>query len=145
VDDSVAAGATLRAGGKADGPFFPPTVLTGVTTDSPVWREEVFGPVAPVMSFSTTDEAVELANANEYALSVGILGDVGEAMRIADRLVSGKVHINEQTVMDEANAPFGGMKSSGNGSRIGGARANLESFTELQWLTMRPDIAPYPF
>ena len=65
--------------------------------------------------------------------------------RIADRLVSGKVHINEQTVMDEANAPFGGMKSSGNGSRIGGAQANLESFTELQWLTMRPDIAPYPF
>jgi benzaldehyde dehydrogenase (NAD) len=145
VDDSVAAGATLRAGGKAEGPFFPPTVLTGVTPDSPVWRDEVFGPVAPVMSFATTDEAVELANANEYGLSVGILGDVGEAMRIADRLVSGKVHINEQTVMDEANAPFGGMKSSGNGSRIGGAQANLESFTELQWLTMRPDIAPYPF
>ena len=141
----MAAGATLRAGGKAEGPFFPPTVLTGVTPDSPVLRDEVFGPVAPVMSFATTDEAVELANANEYGLSVGILGDVGEAMRIADRLVSGKVHINEQTVMDEANAPFGGMKSSGNGSRIGGAQANLESFTELQWLTMRPDIAPYPF
>ncbi len=145
VDDSVAAGARLVAGGKADGPFYPPTVLTGVDVDSPVWSEEVFGPVAPVMSFSTLDEAVALANANEYGLSVGILGDVGEAMKLADRLVCGKVHINEQTVMDEANAPFGGMKSSGNGSRIGGAQANLESFTELQWLTMRPDIAPYPF
>ena len=76
---------------------------------------------------------------------IGILGDVGLAMTIADQLDSGKVHINEQTVSDEANSPFGGMKNSGNGSRIGGHHANMESFTEIQWLTVRPDIAPYPF
>jgi benzaldehyde dehydrogenase (NAD) len=145
VSEAVAAGASVVAGGSVDGPYYQPTVLVGVAPDSPAWREEIFGPVAPVMTFATVDEAVELANDGEYGLSVGILGDVGEAMRIADRLVSGKVHINEQTVMDEANAPFGGMKSSGNGSRVGGAQANLESFTELQWLTMRPEIAPYPF
>ncbi|MCW2793550.1 MAG: aldehyde dehydrogenase family protein [Nocardioides sp.] len=145
VSDAVAQGASVVAGGSVDGPYYQPTVLTGLTPDNPAWSDEIFGPVAPVMSFSTIDEAVELANANEYGLSVGILGDVGQAMRIADRLVSGKVHINEQTVMDEANAPFGGMKSSGNGSRIGGAQANIESFTEIQWLTMRPEIAPYPF
>lgn len=145
VGDAVARGATVAAGGSVDGRFYQPTVLTDVTVDSPAWQEEIFGPVAPVMRFSTIDEAVELANANQYGLSVGVLGDVGEAMKVADRLVSGKVHINEQTVMDEANAPFGGMKDSGNGSRVGGAAANLESFTEIQWLTMRPDIAPYPF
>jgi benzaldehyde dehydrogenase (NAD) len=97
------------------------------------------------MKFSTVAEAVALANGNEYGLSVGILGDVGMAMAIADQLDSGKVHINEQTVSDEANAPFGGTKSSGNGSRIGGHQANMESFTEIQWLTVRPEIAAYPF
>lgn len=55
------------------------------------------------------------------------------------------IHINEQTVSDEANVPFGGVKDSGNGSRFGGARANLEAFTEIQWLTMCPEIAPDAF
>jgi benzaldehyde dehydrogenase (NAD) len=145
VSEAVAQGASVAAGGSVDGPYYQPTVLVGVTQDNRAWSDEIFGPVAPVMSFATADEAVELANANEYGLSVSILGDVGQAMRIADKLVSGKVHINEMTVMDEANAPFGGMKNSGNGSRIGGAQANIESFTELQWLTVRPEIAPYPF
>ncbi|MCU1532714.1 MAG: aldehyde dehydrogenase family protein [Arthrobacter sp.] len=89
--------------------------------------------------------AVALVNANDYGLSVGILGDVGEAMRIADRTSSGKVHIIEQTVSEEANAPFGGVGASGTGSRFGGAAANIEAFPETQWLTMRPEIAPYPF
>jgi benzaldehyde dehydrogenase (NAD) len=66
-------------------------------------------------------------------------------MRIADTVPSGIVHINEQTVADEANIPFGGVAASGTGSRFGGAAANLEAFTEYQWLTVRPDIAPYPF
>ncbi|WP_028637107.1 benzaldehyde dehydrogenase [Nocardioides sp. URHA0032] len=145
VQDAVQHGARLLAGGTNDGPFYQPTVLADVALDNPAWTEEIFGPVAPVVSFSTLDEAVELVDGTDYALSVGILGDVGEAMRLADRVTSGKVHINEQTVSDEAQAPFGGFKSSGNGSRIGGAQANLESFTEIQWLTMRPDVAPYPF
>jgi benzaldehyde dehydrogenase (NAD) len=145
VQDSVAAGARLAAGGRREGPCYRPTVLTDLGTDNPGWRQEIFGPVAPVMRFRTVDEAVELANASEYGLALSILGDVGEAMRIADRVESGKVHINEQTVDDEANAPFGGVKDSGNGGRLGGATANIEAFTETQWLTVRPDIAPYPF
>lgn len=145
VQDSVQAGARLAAGGTHDGNFYRPTVLADLDVASPAWKDEIFGPVAPVMKFSTVEEAVALANGNEYGLSIGILGDVGMAMIIADQLDSGKVHINEQTVSDEANAPFGGMKSSGNGSRIGGHHANMESFTEIQWLTVRPDIAPYPF
>lgn len=61
------------------------------------------------------------------------------------RLVTGKVHIDEQTVLDEPNVPFGGVKDSGNGSRFGGASANIEAFTETQWVTARPEIASYPF
>ena len=66
-------------------------------------------------------------------------------MKIADRIHSGKIHINEMTVADEANAPFGGVGASGTGSRFGGPAANIEAFTETQWVTVRPDIAPYPF
>lgn len=145
VQDAVQGGARLAAGGTHDGRFYRPTVLADLDVASPAWKDEIFGPVAPVMKFSTVEEAVALANGNEYGLSIGILGDVGLAMTIADQLESGKVHINEQTVSDEANSPFGGMKNSGNGSRIGGHHANMESFTEIQWLTVRPDIAPYPF
>ncbi|MFZ3454555.1 benzaldehyde dehydrogenase [Arthrobacter sp. 7Tela_A1] len=139
------AGAEVAAGGTYENLFYQPTVLTGVTPDNPAWTEEIFGPVAPVLGFSTIDEAIELTNASEYGLSVGVLGDVGLAMEVADRVVSGKVHINEQTVSDEANSPFGGMGASGTGSRFGGAAANIEAFTETQWLTMRPTIASYPF
>ncbi len=145
VQEAVKGGARVAEGGTHDGRFYQPTVLVDLKQDSPAWKDEIFGPVAPVTSFSTVEEAVALANDSEYGLSIGILGDVGMAMTIADQLDSGKVHINEQTVSDEANSPFGGMKDSGNGSRIGGHHANMESFTEIQWLTMRPDIAPYPF
>ncbi|MFJ8274351.1 benzaldehyde dehydrogenase [Streptomyces sp. NPDC094154] len=145
VTDSVAAGATLAAGGEIVGAGYRATVLSGLTTDMPAWREEIFGPVAPVIGFSTPEEAARIVNDCEYGLSVGILGDVGTAMKLADRIDSGKVHINEQTVSDEPNAPFGGVKASGTGSRFGGAAANVEAFTETQWLTIRPDIADYPF
>ena len=145
VQDAVAAGARLAAGGTNDGPFYSPTVLADLDPENTAWKDEIFGPVAPVIKFSTIDEAVELANANEYGLSLSILGDVGLAMQVADRVDSGQVHINEQTVSDEANSPFGGTKNSGNGSRIGGHQANMDSFTETQWLTVRPEIANYPF
>jgi benzaldehyde dehydrogenase (NAD) len=145
VENSVQAGARIAAGGTHAGLFYQPTVLANLSPDNPAFAEEIFGPVAPVVKFSTINEVVELVNANDYGLSVGILGDVGEAMKIADRVNSGKIHINEQTVSDEANAPFGGVGASGTGSRVGGAAANIEAFTETQWLTVRPDIAPYPF
>ncbi len=145
VQQSVLEGARLVAGGSHEGLFYRPTVLGDVTTTNRAWTDEIFGPVAPVLRFGDADEAASLVASSEYGLSVGILGDVGEAMRLADRLESGKVHINEQTVADEANAPFGGVGASGNGARFGGASANIAAFTETQWLTVRPDIAPYPF
>ncbi|GAA2046215.1 benzaldehyde dehydrogenase [Yaniella flava] len=139
------AGGSVEAGGTYDGLFYRPTLITGVDQDNPAWKEEIFGPVAPVMSFSSIEEAADLVNSSEYGLAVSILGDVGESMKLADMVHSGKVHINEQTVADESTAPFGGVGDSGNGSRFGGYTANIEAFTETQWLTVRPDIAPYPF
>jgi benzaldehyde dehydrogenase (NAD) len=146
VTASVDAGARLAAGGTYDRLFYRPTVLAEVTADMPAYAQEVFGPVAPVATFSTPEEAAELAAGSEYALSLGILtGDVMRAMDLAARIPTGIVHINDQTVNDEAHAPFGGVAASGNGARLGGADANIEMFTETQWVTVRGQIAPYPF
>ncbi|GAA0992868.1 benzaldehyde dehydrogenase [Acrocarpospora macrocephala] len=146
VTGSVDAGARLAAGGTYEGLFYRPTVLTGVTTDSPAYANEVFGPVAPIMPFSTPDEAAALAGNSEYGLSLGILSrDVMKAVDLAERIPSGIVHINDQTVDDEAVAPFGGVAASGTGSRFGGVHANADAFTHTQWLTMQGDIAGYPF
>ncbi|MFD0787410.1 aldehyde dehydrogenase family protein, partial [Micromonospora azadirachtae] len=146
VTASVDAGARLAAGGRYDGLFYRPTVLADITTDSPAYAQEVFGPVAPVLTFSDLDEAATLAGQTEYGLSLGILSrDVMRAMALAERIPSGIVHINDQTVGDEAVAPFGGVRASGTGSRFGGAAANIEAFTETQWLTVQGDITRYPF
>jgi benzaldehyde dehydrogenase (NAD) len=146
VTASIRAGARLAAGGTYEGLFYRPTVLAGVTPDMPAYAQEVFGPVAPVVSFADVDEAVALARATEYGLSLGILtADVSRALEIADRVPSGIVHVNDQTVSDEAVAPFGGVGASGTGSRFGGPTANIEAFTETQWLTIQGSVTPYPF
>jgi benzaldehyde dehydrogenase (NAD) len=146
VTASVAAGARLAAGGTYDNLFYRPTVLADVTPAMPAYGQEVFGPVAPVVTFRDLDEAVALARDTEYGLSLGILGrDVMRALALADRIPSGIVHLNDQTVSDEAVAPFGGVGASGTGSRFGGPKANLEAFTDVQWLTMQGAITPYPF
>lgn len=146
VTGSVDGGASLAAGGTYEGLFYRPTVLTGVTADSPAYANEVFGPVAPITPFSTLDEAVALAADTEYGLSLGILTrDVMRGVALADRIPSGIVHINDQTVSDEAVAPFGGVGASGTGSRLGGPAANIEAFTETQWLTLQGEITRYPF
>ena len=145
VTASVDAGATLAAGGTFDGLFYRPTVLADARR-TPAFAEEVFGPVAPVTRFGDLDEAVALANDTEYGLSLGILGqDVMKAVALADRIPSGIVHINDQTVSDEAVAPFGGVGASGTGARFGGPTANVAAFTDTQWLTLQGGITPYPF
>ncbi len=146
VTSSVDAGARLAAGGTFEGLFYRPTVLADVTPAMPAYGEEVFGPVAPVVPFSTLDEAAALAAGSEYGLALGILtSDVMKGLALAERIPSGIVHVNDQTVNDEALAPFGGVGVSGTGSRLGGADANLEAFTETQWVTVRGDVAAYPF
>jgi benzaldehyde dehydrogenase (NAD) len=146
VTESVQAGATLAAGGTFDGLFYRPTVLTDVPLTARAYAEEIFGPVAPVVPFTDLDEAARLASGTEYGLALGILTrDVMKGLALAERVPSGLVHINDQTVNDEPLAPFGGVGSSGTGSRHGGAAANVEAFTETQWVTMRGDLPFYPF
>jgi benzaldehyde dehydrogenase (NAD) len=145
VTSTVDSGARLAAGGTYENLFYKPTVLDGVRTDMPAYANEVFGPVAPVIRFSTVDEAVALAADSSYGLSLGILtGDVAKGLAIADRVNTGIVHINDQTVNDEAVAPFGGVLDSGTGARFGG-QANLDAFTDQRWITVRGDVPPYPF
>jgi benzaldehyde dehydrogenase (NAD) len=145
VTASTDAGARLAAGGTYEGLFYQPTVLAEVTPDMPAWAQEVFGPVAPVVKFSTAEEAAALAAQTEYGLSLGILTrDVMRGLDLARKIPTGIVHINEQTVDDEPNVPFGGIFDSGTGTRFGGT-ANLDAFTETRWVTIRGDIAPYPF
>ncbi|BEP13326.1 benzaldehyde dehydrogenase [Acidothermaceae bacterium B102] len=146
VTSSVAGGASIAAGGTYDELFYRPTVLTDLQLDSPAFREEIFGPVAPVMRFADAEEAIRLATTTEYGLAVGIVTrDVMKALDLAARIPSGIVHINDQTVNDEANSPFGGVSASGTGSRFGGAAANIEAFTETQWVTVRAEPPTYPF
>jgi benzaldehyde dehydrogenase (NAD) len=145
VTASVDAGAKLAAGGTYEKLFYRPTVLAGVSPQMPAYADEVFGPVAPVLRFGTPDEAAKIAANSEYGLSLGILTrDVMRGLDLARRIPTGIVHINEQTVDDEPNIPFGGILASGTGARFGGT-ANLEAFTETRWVTVRGDITPYPF
>jgi benzaldehyde dehydrogenase (NAD) len=145
VTESVAAGARLAAGGSYEGLFYSPTVLAEVSPETPAYANEVFGPVAPVLRFATAQDAAKLAAQSEYGLSLGILTrDVMRGLELARQIPTGIVHINEQTVDDEPNIPFGGTGASGTGARFGGA-ANLEAFTDTRWVTIRGDIAPYPF
>jgi benzaldehyde dehydrogenase (NAD) len=146
VTATAQAGATIAAGGVYDDLFYRPTVLTGVTAESPAYAQEVFGPVAPVMRFSSLEEAAALASATDYGLSLGILtANPLRALELADQIPSGIIHINDQTVSDEAHIPFGGVADSGTGVRFGGADANINAFTNTQWVTMRSDLPAYPF
>jgi benzaldehyde dehydrogenase (NAD) len=146
VAESVRLGARLETGGTYDRLFYAPTVLSAVTPDQPAFSDEIFGPVAPVVRYDTLDEAVELINSSEFGLSVGILSsNAYAALELGDRIRTGILHINDQTVDDEAQAPFGGVGLSGTGSRFGGHEANIEAFTETQWVTVQGSIATYPF
>jgi benzaldehyde dehydrogenase (NAD) len=144
VDDIVqrsiaSGGARLVEGGTYEGLFYRPTVLADVHLDAPAWTDEIFGPVAPIVTFASDDEAIELANSSEYGLSAGIYSrSISRGLAIAQRIRAGMVHVNDQTINDEATIPFGGMGMSGNGGRYG-AEANYDTFTQWQWLTVRDE------
>ncbi|MPZ28450.1 MAG: aldehyde dehydrogenase family protein [Micromonosporaceae bacterium] len=145
VTASVDGGARLAAGGAYDGLFYRPTVLDAVREDLPAYSQEVFGPVAPVIRFSTVEEAVRLAADTSYGLSLGILTrDAMRGLALAEQIPTGIVHINDQTVNDEAVAPFGGVLDSGTGARFGG-QSNLDAFTDQRWITVRGELPAYPF
>jgi benzaldehyde dehydrogenase (NAD) len=145
VSASIAAGATLHAGGSTDGAFFRPTVLADVGPGMPAFEQEMFAPVAPVTIYRDEADAIRLANLTDYGLSAGIItGSSARGLELAAELRVGLVHVNDQTVADEPFAPFGGTGASGNGAAHGGP-ANWDAFTRWQWLTMRGQPGKYPF
>ena len=145
VEDAVAKGATLHVGGKAKGTMFPATVLSGVKPGMRAFDEEIFGPVAVVVSYKDDDHAVELASMTDFGLVGSVIGrDVARAKALGLRLKVGHLHINDQTVNASPLAPFGGRGRSGNGSRISGP-AIWEEFTQFVWMTVKPAATPYPF
>lgn len=145
VRETVAAGAELRAGGTHHGLFYAPTVLAGVTSSMPAFREEIFGPVAPVIVVRDEEEAIAVANDTEYGLVAAIqTGSVERGRRVADRLSTGIVHINDQTLNNDAYAPFGGTGASGNGARFG-TQSSWDEFTQWQWITTRAQAHGFPF
>ncbi|OUL73080.1 benzaldehyde dehydrogenase [Paraburkholderia hospita] len=145
VKKSVELGATLLAGGQYQRLFYEPTVLSGVTPGMPAFTEEIFGPVAPVTIFDTDDEAVALVNASEYGLAAAVhTRSMSRGLALSSRIRAGMVHINDQTVNNEFQVPFGGMGASGNGGRFGGP-ANLHEFTQTQWVSAMDKPMVYPF
>ena len=145
VQDSVRAGAKLEAGGTFDGLFYRPTVLSGVKPGMRVFDEETFGPVANIVTYKTDEEAIALANHNTGSLSSAVISkSVGRAMAVGQQLKSGMVHINDQTVNDDCVNPFGGPGIAGNGSSVGGP-ADLEEYTQWQWVTVKDQAPAYPF
>ncbi|WP_435147857.1 aldehyde dehydrogenase family protein [Halobaculum sp. P14] len=144
VERTVEEGATLETGGGHDGLFVEPTVLTGVTNDMAAACNEHFGPVAPIIPFSTDEEAVELANATEYGLAGSVhSADRGRARDVADQIEVGMMHVNDQTVNVEPHVPFGGKKDSGMG-RYNGDWI-LQEFTEDSWTSIQREPRSYPF
>jgi acyl-CoA reductase-like NAD-dependent aldehyde dehydrogenase len=144
VQQVVDAGAKVLVGGEAVGPCYQATLLTDVPPDSEFARHETFGPVASIEVVDDEDEAVARANATSYGLSAGIITSNRErGFALAQRIESGIVHVNDQTVADEPQMPFGGVKDSGFG-RFGG-QAVVDEFTELRWVTMRGEGHPFPF
>jgi len=143
IEDAVARGARVVLGGRVNGRFVEPTILVGVTPDMKVYREETFGPVAPVIPFASDDQAVALANDTEYGLSSGVITrDEQRGLAIARRLETGMCHINCSPVNDEPHAPFGGSKASGQGRH--GGRWATETFTETRWITLERGGRAFP-
>ncbi|MBN9620841.1 MAG: aldehyde dehydrogenase family protein, partial [Actinobacteria bacterium] len=143
IDDAVAKGARL-VGERATSTLMTPALLVGVTPQMRIWSEESFGPVKCVTRVRGVDEAVAAANDSEYGLSASVFGrDAARALAVAQRIDSGICHVNGPTVHDEAQMPFGGVKSSGWG-RFGGV-AGVHEFTDLRWITVQEGPRHYPF
>jgi len=134
VENSISSGAHIKTGGKipaVDGAYYPATVLT-VDKDNPILKEEIFGPVAPIVITNSDEEAITLANATEFGLIAYVYSkDLKRAIRTAEALESGMVAINKGVISDPA-APFGGVKQSGLGRE--GGFAGIEEFLETKYI-----------
>ncbi|WP_428342522.1 aldehyde dehydrogenase family protein [Mycobacterium sp.] len=144
VADAVDKGATLHLGGAKKGPFYPPTILSGVAPGMRAWDEEIFGPIAAITAFDDDDDAIAQANDTAYGLSAAVFGSEQRATRVGLAIESGMVHVNDKPVDDAAYVPFGGIKQSGNGGRYG-AGVNWAEYTHTKWITISATASIVPF
>jgi succinate-semialdehyde dehydrogenase/glutarate-semialdehyde dehydrogenase len=137
VDDAVQKGATVRTGGRIPsgaGYFYPPTVLSDVPTSARLAKEEIFGPVAPIFTFTEDDDAIRAANDTEFGLvSYLYTKDLSRAIRLSERLEAGMVGLN-QGMVSNAGAPFGGVKQSGLGRE--GGTVGIDEYLEIKYVAM---------
>lgn len=142
VADAVSKGGRIVSGGKLVGRCYQPTILVGVPDEAEVSCEETFGPVLVIRPIIDADEAVAMINKTKYGLSASVFTkDEAKGVAIAQRIHSGMVHVNSQTVFDEAHIPVGGVKQSGVG-RTGSFA--VEDFTELKWISVASDVTQFP-
>jgi acyl-CoA reductase-like NAD-dependent aldehyde dehydrogenase len=143
VQEAISGGAELVAGGTYERLVYHPTILTDVKYDMRIFTDQTFGPVAPIVVVDDAEEALQVANNSKYGLSSGIItNDFNRALEMARHLETGMVHIGDQTVNDEPQVPFGGVKGSGYG-RMGG-KAALDEFTELRWISVQQTKRTFP-
>ena len=135
IADAVAKGGKIATGGKRlSGNFFEPTIITGVTKDMAVAREETFGPVAPLFTFKTEEEVIEAANATEFGLACYFYSrDIGRIWRVGEALEYGMIGINEG-IISTSEVPFGGVKQSGIGRE--GSQHGMEEYLEVKYMLM---------
>ncbi|MBH0231618.1 aldehyde dehydrogenase family protein [Halobacillus yeomjeoni] len=144
VKASVDQGAVQVTGGNVEGNVMNPIVLTNVTNEMPVAQNEMFGPVAAILKVSSETEAVKAANHSQYGLSGSVFTkDVHRGVEVAKKIETGMIHVNDQSVNDEAHVAFGGEKESGLG-RFGGEWA-LDKFTTVKWIGVMKGYRKYPF
>ncbi|MEU5421514.1 aldehyde dehydrogenase family protein [Streptomyces sp. NPDC020667] len=144
LDQTVADGATALLRGEINGTLVAPSVLTGLAADSPVLAQEIFGPVALLIPFDGEEEAVRIANATPYGLSGAVhTRDIERGVRVAKRIDTGMIHVNDGTVHDEAIVPFGGEKQSGVGRLNGDSM--VDAFTTTKWISIQHGRSRFPF
>ncbi len=143
IDDARAQGARIITSGETKGAVMQPVIVDGVRAEMKLYAEESFAPVLTVQRVDNDEEAIRVANDSEFGLSAAIFSsDIARALELAKRVESGICHINGPTVHDEAQMPFGGVKSSGYGRF--GSKASIAEFTDLRWITIQTGERHYP-
>ncbi|SEU01925.1 aldehyde dehydrogenase (NAD+) [Salinibacillus kushneri] len=144
IESSQAKGARVVIGGQAEGNVLDPTILADVTNDMPVAQNEMFGPVSSVIKAADEQDAIRIANDSPYGLSGAVFsGDIHHGVKVAKQIETGMIHVNDQSVNEEAHVAFGGEKGSGVG-RFGGEWA-IEKFTTVKWISVQEEDRFFPF
>ena len=138
IDDAIFRGARLLLGGSVSRNYVEPTVLSDVPLSARIMWEETFGPVIPLHSYYTEDEAIEICNKSEYGLDSAVFtDDVTEALRLARRIESGEITVNSYPAHGIGFFPFGGMKQSGFGRE--GIGFSVDEFTNMKTIVIKSD------